>query len=149
MPKEIYYMLAMLAGMAVAIQTGANAQLRLIVNSPIITACISFLVGTFVLVIYVLLTQRQHIPEFSVVSQVSWWKWLGGLMGAFYITTVVIVAPKIGAANTLGFIMAGQLISAVIFDHFGWIGFVVRPVSVWRILGVVFLILGVYLIRKQ
>jgi bacterial/archaeal transporter family-2 protein len=149
MPKEMYYLLALLAGSAVAIQTGANAQLKLIVNSLIVTACISFLVGTTVLVVYVLIANRQHIPELSVVSQISWWKWLGGIMGAAYITTVVIIAPKIGAANTLGFIMAGQLIAAVVFDHFGWIGFVVRPVTIWRILGVVFLLFGVYLLRKQ
>ena len=149
MPKELYYILALLAGLAVAIQTGANAQLRLIVNSPIITACISFMVGTTVLLIYVLITSRQQIPELTVLSQISWWKWIGGLMGVIYITTVVIVAPKIGAANTLGFIVAGQLISAVLFDHFGWIGFAIRPVSIWRIAGVIFLILGVYLLRKQ
>ncbi|QHT66007.1 DMT family transporter [Rhodocytophaga rosea] len=149
MPKEMYYVLALLAGTAVAVQTGANAQLRLIVHSPIITACISFLVGTTVLLLYVLIANRQYIPEFSVVSQISWWKWIGGIMGVIYITTVVVVAPKIGAANTLGFIVAGQLISAVLFDHFGWIGFDVRPISLWRILGVIFLILGVFLLRKQ
>jgi transporter family-2 protein len=149
MPKEMYYVLALLAGLAVAVQTGANAQLRLAVHSPIITACISFLVGTTVLLLYVLIANRQYIPEFSVVSQISWWKWIGGIMGVIYITTVVVVAPKIGAANTLGFIVAGQLISAVLFDHFGWIGFPVRSINLWRILGVVFLILGVYLLRKQ
>lgn len=149
MPKEMYYALAMLAGLAVAVQTGANAQLRQIVNSPIITALISFLVGTILLSVYVIITSRQFIPATSVLTQISWWKWLGGIMGAFYITTVVIVAPKIGAANTLGFIVAGQLISAVLFDHMGWIGFVIRPINLWRVLGVVFLILGVYLIRRQ
>lgn len=149
MSKEIYYLVALLAGSAVAIQTGANAQLRLIIHSPIVTACISFLVGTTVLLLYVFIANRQYIPELSVISQISWWKWLGGVMGAAYITTVVIIAPRIGAANTLGFIMAGQLMAAVIFDHFGWIGFEVRPVTIWRILGVVFLILGVYLLRKQ
>jgi transporter family-2 protein len=144
----MYYLLALLAGCAVAVQTGANAQLKLIVNSPIVTACISFLIGSTVLVIYVLMANRQHIPEWSTVSQVSWWKWLGGIMGAAYVTSVVILAPKIGAANTLGFIMAGQLIAAVLFDHFGWIGFAVRPVNLWRISGVLFLLLGVYLLKK-
>jgi bacterial/archaeal transporter family-2 protein len=148
MPKEIYYLLALLAGSAVAIQTGANAQLKVIVQSPIITACISFLVGSAILLLYVLIANRQYIPELNVISQISWWKWMGGVLGAAYITTVVIVAPKIGAANTLGFIMAGQLIAAVVFDHFGWIGFVVRPVNLWRISGIVFLLLGIFLIRK-
>jgi transporter family-2 protein len=148
MSKEIYYLLALIAGLAVAVQTGANAQLRLIVQNPTITALISFLVGTFILFIYVMLTSYQQLPEAATMYKIPWWKYLGGVMGAFYITTVVIIAPRIGAANTLGFIVAGQLISAVIFDHFGLLGFVVRQVTLPRLLGVIFLILGVYLIRK-
>jgi transporter family-2 protein len=95
-----------------------------------------------------MLTSYQQLPEAAVMYKIPWWKYLGGVMGAFYITTVVIIAPKIGAANTLGFIVAGQLISAVIFDHFGLMGFVIRQITLPRILGVIFLVLGVYLIRK-
>lgn len=148
MPKEIYYLLALLAGLAIAVQTGVNAQLRLAVSNPTLTALLSFTVGTVILSLYVLATSYHTLPSLHTLANISWWKWLGGLMGAFYITTVIIIAPRIGAANTLGFIVAGQLISAVIFDHFGLVGFVVRQVSVLRVLGVIFLILGVYLIRR-
>lgn len=148
MQKEVYYLFALAAGLAVAIQTGVNAQLRLTIQNPTLTALISFLTGTFVLFMYVMLTSYQQLPTAATLYKISWWKYLGGIMGAFYITTVVIIAPKIGAANTLGFIVAGQLISAVIFDHFGLIGFVVRQITFLRVLGVIFLVLGVYLIRK-
>jgi bacterial/archaeal transporter family-2 protein len=148
MQKEVYYLFALAAGLAVAIQTGVNAQLRLTIQNPTLTALISFLTGTFVLFMYVMLTSSHQLPTPATMYTISWWKYLGGVMGAFYITTVVIIAPRIGAANTLGFIVAGQLISAVIFDHFGLIGFVVRQITFLRILGVIFLILGVYLIRK-
>lgn len=148
MQKEVYYLFALAAGLAVAIQTGVNAQLRLTIQNPTLTALISFLTGTFVLFMYVMLTSYQQLPAAATLYKISWWKYLGGIMGAFYITTVVIIAPKIGAANTLGFIVAGQLISAVIFDHFGLIGFVVRQITFLRVLGVIFLVLGVYLIRK-
>lgn len=148
MHKEIYYLFALAAGLAVAIQTGVNAQLRLTIQNPTLTALISFLVGSIVLLIYVGITSYHQLPAATTMYKISWWKYLGGIMGAFYITTVVIIAPRIGAANTLGFIVAGQLISAVIFDHFGLVGFVVRQITLLRILGVIFLILGVYLIRK-
>jgi transporter family-2 protein len=148
MPKELYYFIAFAAGTAVAVQSGANAQLRLMVNNPMITALISFLVGTTILIGLVLTTAAKELPSLQVLSQISWWKWLGGMMGAFYISSVVISAPKIGAANTLGFVMAGQLIFAVLFDHFGWLGFQTHTVSPMRILGVVLLLLGIYFIQK-
>jgi bacterial/archaeal transporter family-2 protein len=148
MPKEFYYFLALLAGLAVTTQTGTNAQLRLAVGSPVITALISFLVGTTILVTYVLLTSTQLLPSVKTLSGISWWKWIGGALGVFYIVSVVIVAPRIGAASTFGFIVAGQLIFAVFYDHYGFIGFPQHPISLLRIAGVLLLLLGVYLIQK-
>ncbi|MDQ4139431.1 MAG: DMT family transporter [Bacteroidota bacterium] len=148
MPKEIYYVIAFIAGSGIAVQSGANAQLRLLVNNPLITALLSFLVGTAALIILVIATASRELPSGQVLAHISWWKWLGGIMGAFYIVSVVITAPKIGAANTLGFVMAGQLLFAVLFDHFGWLGFQVHSVSSLRILGVALLLLGIYFIQK-
>ena len=148
MPKEIYYLFAVLAGLAVSTQAGVNSQLNLVTSNSTVTALISFLVGTAALLIYVLATSRSSITAPLHLFQSDWWKYTGGLLGAFYITVVVIIAPKIGAANTIGFIVAGQLIFAVVYDHFGLIGFPIKPISLYRILGVCLLIAGVYLIRK-
>src|SRR5687767_7148107 len=148
MPKEIFYLIALLAGLAVTIQAGANAQLRLAVGNPVITAMISFLVGTTILVTYVLFTSTHLLPSAKTISGISWWKWIGGALGVFYIISVIVVAPRIGAASTFGFIVAGQLIFAVIFDHFGIIGFPQHPVSWLRVIGVLLLLAGVYLIQK-
>lgn len=148
MPKEIYYFIAFAAGTAIAVQSGANAQLRLMVNNPMITALLSFLVGTAALFVLVFATASKQLPSMQVLTHITWWKWMGGLMGAFYISSVVITAPKIGAANTLGFVIAGQLLFAVLFDHFGWLGFQPHPASAMRILGVALLLLGIYFIQK-
>jgi bacterial/archaeal transporter family-2 protein len=148
MPKETYYAIAFIAGLAVAIQTAVNAQLRLTLNNPTLTALFSFCVGTVILSVYVAFTSHQSLPALSTLAGIQWWKWLGGVMGAFYITSVVVAAPRIGAANTLGLIVAGQLIFSVIFDHFGWLGLPVRSINLPRILGILLLILGVYLIRR-
>jgi bacterial/archaeal transporter family-2 protein len=148
MPKELYYLVALLAGLAVTIQAGVNAQLRLAVGSPVITAMISFLVGTVILVTFVLTTSTHLLPAPKTLADISWWKWIGGALGVFYIISVIVVAPRIGAASTFGFIVAGQLIFAIIFDHFGIIGFPQHPVSLLRVAGVLLLILGVYLIQK-
>lgn len=142
------YAIALLAGLAVVIQAGVNSELKLSINNPILTALLSFCVGTIFLFMYILLTNRTPLPSLTTLAGISWWKWTGGLLGAIYITAVIIVSPRIGAANTIGFIVAGQLIAAVIFDHFGWIGFPVKMISLGRIAGVALLIAGVYLIRR-
>ena len=69
-------------------------------------------------------------------------------MGAIYICSLIIVVPKIGAANMLGYCVAAQLIFAVIFDHFGWLGFPIHYISWQRVLGVALLMLGLYFVKK-
>jgi transporter family-2 protein len=121
--KEIFYLVAIVAGLAVVTQAGVNSQLQLAVKSPIVSALISFLVGTLVLITAILVTNPKSIGSIGSAASLSWWKLTGGFLGAFYICSIILGVPKIGAANMLGFAVASQLIFAVIFDHFGWLGF--------------------------
>jgi transporter family-2 protein len=146
--KMQYYLISLLAGIAVAIQTGVNSQLRHDTNNPIFTALISFGVGTVALVILYFGFFRQS-PAFPIGYQFEWWKFIGGLMGVFYITAVVIAAPRIGAANALGLIVMGQFIAAIIIDHFGWMGLPIKPVNWYRISGIALLLAGAYLVQKN
>jgi bacterial/archaeal transporter family-2 protein len=144
----VYYLLSALAGIGVAIQTGVNSQLRHDTNNPIFTALISFTTGTIALLI-LYFGFFKTTPAFPVNYTFQWWKFIGGLMGVIYITVVVIAAPKIGAANALGFIVAGQFVAAIIIDHFGWMGMPVKTISLTRVAGVALLIVGAYLIQKK
>jgi transporter family-2 protein len=143
-----YYLLSILAGVAVAIQTGVNSQLRQDTNNPIFTTLISFSTGTVALIILYYLFFHQS-PAFPKNYDFQWWKFTGGLLGVIYITAVVIAAPRIGAGNALGFIVAGQFIAAIVIDHNGWLGLPINSISLYRILGIGFLLLGVYFIQKK
>jgi transporter family-2 protein len=43
---------------------------------------------------------------------------------------------------------AGQMIVSVVLDHFGLIGYEEHPTNIWRIMGVILLLVGVLLIKK-
>jgi bacterial/archaeal transporter family-2 protein len=146
--KITYYLLSIAAGVAVAFQTGVNSQLRTDTNNPVLTALISFAVGTLALLVLYFLFFRQA-PTFPATTDFQWWKFTGGLLGVCYVTAVVIAAPRIGAANALAFIVGGQFISAIIIDHFGLMRLPVTPVSMYRIFGILLLLAGVYLIQKK
>jgi transporter family-2 protein len=149
MTKELYVLLAVLAGVVLTIQSGVNAQLNILIkNNAVLSALISFLVGTVGLIIVLLITSPKAYQAIPSLDGTNWWKFLGGLLGAFYVTVVVITFPKLGAATTLSLVIAGQLVFAVIFDHFGWLGFSVKQINIYRILGVAMIIGGVLLVRK-
>ena len=43
---------------------------------------------------------------------------VGGIAGAIFITITMLVMSSIGMASTFGLIIPGQVIMAVLFDHF-------------------------------
>ena len=148
----LYYLLAIIAGTTLSSQVAINGKLLSYLGSPILTAFISFLIGTVGLgVIYLVSAYYglQTIPNFSALSQTSFWMWTGGLLGAFYIFTTVFVAPKIGFANLFSLIVAGQIILALVFDHFGLLTGQPHLTSSMRMVGVAFLVIGVYLIQNN
>lgn len=144
----VYILLAFLTGIAISIQAGVNANLRQAITSPVLAAAISFGTG-FVSLIILLLALGSSVPPLESIRQVSWWKWTGGIIGAVYVTTVIVSVPKIGTANLVSLSVAGQLLAAVVLDHYGLLGFALHPANGWRILGMVVIVAGVLLVVRN
>ncbi len=142
-----FIFLAIAAGMMMPTQAAINNKLAGYVESPILSAFISFAVGTVALFLYIVatgiplgnLTNAKNAP---VVA------WLGGVLGAFFVASAVILVPRIGVALTFSLIIAGQMLITLVIDHFGWLGVDVRPISWPRALGAALITIGVVLIRK-
>jgi len=71
----------------------------------------------------------------------------GGLLGATFVFTSLFIAPKLGAAVYVSTGVAGTMISSLILDHYGLIGF--KPVAVTpvRALGAVLVIGGMLMLQ--
>jgi transporter family-2 protein len=144
----IYYILAVIAGVCIAIQAGVNTQLKQAVGNPFLASLISFAVGALVLFVYSLFSGNMGLTELANMKGITWWKWTGGVLGAIYVTAVIISAPKIGAASLISLIVAGQMVVAVLLDHFGLIGFPVHAFNLLRFAGVFCIVAGVFLIQR-
>lgn len=92
---------------------------------------------------------RVPLPALDTIRQVSWWKWTGGIIGAIYVTTVIISVPRIGTANLVSLSVAGQLLAAVVLDHYGLLGFAQHPANAWRLLGLALIVGGVLLVVRN
>jgi len=145
--RSLSYLLGLAAGLGLTVQVGMNSQLRRALQSANTAVLISFLVGTTALVVLLLVT-RQPLPERSAFAAVPWWAWLGGMLGAFYVASSTVVAAELGTASLLGLALAGQLATALVIDHFGWLGMPEHPITWVRGAGVVLLGCGVWLITR-
>lgn len=142
------YLVTALIGMALAVQVGMNSIVRLQVGSAAGAALINFVVGTVALAVALLLT-RAPIPSGAQLAAIPVWAWLAGLAGASYVAGSAVIGPMIGGAAFIALIVAGQMIGAMTLDHFGALGFPIRPVSPARLSGAALLVLGVALLARD
>ena len=141
--------LTFVAGALVVAQPGINGALSKRLDHPIQASVVSFTVGAALLALTcTLLGQRQPRP--SMLMAPPWWMTLGGgAIGAFFVTTALIVAPKLGAAFWLAWIVAAQMLASLALDHFGVLGFAKRAVGWQGVAGAMLVIAGVALISLR
>jgi bacterial/archaeal transporter family-2 protein len=142
-----YLLLALVAGAMMPTQAAINNKLAGYVESPIAAAFISFLVGTIGLFIYMLATGTSLGNLFNI-KEAPPIAWLGGLLGAFFVTCTVILAPRIGVAMTFSLIVAGQMLITLVLDHFGFLGLPIKEISLARVGGILLITAGVVIIRR-
>ena len=66
--------------------------------------------------------------------------------GHFWVWSTIFATPRIGAALAVALTIAGQMIAALFLDHYGAIRLTKYAASPTRIVGVVFVVLGVSLV---
>ena len=142
-----FIFLAILAGAMLPTQAAINNRLAIAVDSPILSAFISFAVGTVALLLYILAT---GIPlgNLADAKNASVIAWTGGILGAFYVAAIITFVPRLGVALTFSLIIAGQMLITLVIDHFGFLGVPVKEINLLRLVGVTFITVGVILIRK-
>ena len=95
-----------------------------------------------VLAFVALLAVRRGVGRLGEAFHVPLWLWLGGLMGAFIVFTITVVAPRLGATATIGLLIAGQLAMGAVIDRFGLFGLDRIALSWPRLLGIALLAAG-------
>ena len=148
-PRVAGLALALAAGAALPVQGAINAQLRSDLDAPIAAGAVSFVVaaaGMGALLLGTLARARAPRPQVEPLRRLPWWGWLGGLVGATYVTSVFLLIPEIGTAPTIALTVAGQQVASVFVDRYGLLRLPRRPVPPARLAAVAALLAGVLLI---
>ncbi len=138
---------AAIGGGAIAAQAPINARLREAVASPVLSAGISFLIGTIILFGAVAVTGGAG--GIVHIGQAPWWAWLGGLAGAALVTATLMAAPSLGVTVTMVAVVSGQLVVGALIDRFGWLGIAARDLSAGRITAIVLIVVALVLLIRE
>jgi transporter family-2 protein len=96
----------------------------------------------------VTLAARIPWPSLTSVAGTPWWGWLGGVLGAAYAVTTVLLARELGAATLTALVVTGQLVCSVVLDNLGWVGFTEHAAGGGRIVGCLLMLAGFFLIAR-
>jgi transporter family-2 protein len=147
MDALLWALLGVFGGACIAVQGPINAQLGRNLAMPVAAAATSFIAGAIVLVVVTLVVSRIQGTGPQWTAPAPWLYFAGGCLGTVYVTSAILLTPRIGAAAVIALSVAGQLLASVVLDRIGFLGLAVRELSLGRIAGAVLLIAGVILIR--
>jgi|SoiMethySBSTD1v2_1073268.scaffolds.fasta_scaffold1110255_1 transporter family-2 protein len=140
--KELTYALLLFAGALITVQASINARLGSVLGNNMQAVLVSFVVGTIAALAFCLIEGRS-VVSWETVRQAPWWVWTGGLLGVAFVWTTIFAVPKVGVSIMFPIVVAGQMVAAIIVEHFGLLGSAKVQVSLPRIGGVVLVVLGV------
>jgi bacterial/archaeal transporter family-2 protein len=144
--KWLPVLATVVAGGFVALQAPINSTLGKTVGT-FAAASVSFAIGLAVLVA-ITLVAGGGFGDVSKAGDLHWYYLTGGLLGAIYVTTVLLSVRKLGAGGVTAATIAGQLTMSVIIDRAGLLGLPERGLTVQRLLGIALLAAGTVLVVR-
>ncbi|HYY23579.1 MAG TPA: DMT family transporter [Thermoleophilaceae bacterium] len=147
MGRGVAVALTVVAGSLVAMQAPINSRLGKTVGT-FSAASVSFAIGLAVLVAITLVV-GEGFGRVSQARHLQWYYLLGGVLGAAYVSTVLVSVRTLGAGGVTAATIAGQLAMAEALDRLGILGLPQRGLTLPRVVGVALLAAGVFLVVRD
>ncbi|MFS0788207.1 DMT family transporter [Shouchella sp. 1P09AA] len=136
------YLLGLIAGISLSIEAALGGALGQNIGKLESTYYI-FIVGALSLFIGVLFFGKGNL---GAMFDVPKWNLTGGILGATYLSLLIISVSLVGVGLSITVVIIGQLVASVIIDHFGWLGSKQIKIDKNRLFAVGLLVLALFFI---
>ena len=147
MDKGLAIVLTVVVGGLIALQAPINSVLGKSVGT-FAAASMSFAIGTVALVAMTVLVGG-GFGEVGEARDLTWYYLSGGLLGAAYVTAVLVTVRTLGAGGVTAATITGQLATSIVIDRLGLLGLEERGLTAERLIGVALLAAGTFLIARE
>lgn len=137
-----YVALSTVGGILIPIMAALSGGLGRTLDNPWMAAAIVSGGGFALVLAFALLTGSTNV-SWAALQQAKPLQLLAGAGFAFYLLSITWVGPRFGIGNAVMFVLAGQIISSAIIDHFGLFGAPHKPIDLLRAAGLVIMATGI------
>lgn len=130
--------LAWMNGMLLALMIFLNGVVSSYIGAYLGT--LIFHMMGFILLIVIAAFNRHSILDFS---QLKPYFLLPGILSVTTITLNNLAIPQIGLTIAVGLTLFGQLVMSTVVEHFGLLGYPQNPLRLKKVIGFVFICLGI------
>ena len=144
--KTPLLLLSMFLGVVLTVHLAMNGMVGAAINNPRVGNAVFWCVGAAMAVI--LGVSGWQRGALSALSQINPLLLTAGAMGASLVFGIAYLIPRLGAGPFTYALLAGQIISAMVLSHYGWLGSPKQPITPMGILGVAVMAIGIVLTRR-
>lgn len=138
----LYIALSTIGGILIPIMAALSGALGRALDNPWVAAAIVSAGGFATVLAFTLLTGSMNV-SWDALKQAKPLQLLAGLGFAFYLLSITWVGPRFGIGNAVMFVLAGQIVSSALIDHFGLFGAPHKPIDMLRASGLVIMAVGI------
>jgi bacterial/archaeal transporter family-2 protein len=142
------FILILLVGLTGGVAVGLQMTLASLITQRLGTLESTFIVhlgGAVVAGIPLLFLTGGNLGQWR---SLPWYAFSAGALGLVVIGAVTYCIPRLGVAPTIVLVVVGQLCIGVVLDHFGLLGLEVNPLTLSRVVGILVLFAGTWLVIR-
>ena len=142
------YLLAAAAGVLNAVQAGTNAGLGKALDNKFVAGVVVSTVGLIAMLAAGAVSGQLGWPGLARAAAAPWWAWTGGLLGVAFILVQLFTAEQLGSAVFMTVVVTAAVLTSLLLDHFGLVGFKQHSLGWGRAAGAVLILAGLGLIAR-
>ena len=144
--KAQFYVLTLFLGVVLTVHLLMNGRVGSAINNAPVANALFWCIGAVTAVI-IGLTGWQS-GALSGIGQVNPIMFAAGAMGACLVFAIAWIAPQVPAGQFFVFLLTGQILSAMVIGHFGWIGSPVNAITGTHAIGALLMLAGAFLTTR-
>jgi transporter family-2 protein len=146
--KANFWLIAMACGLFQAVQAMSNGSAVRSGVGALWVGAMSATISALSLVLIAVVIYRLPLPDTSLITAQGLKVVFGGLCGAFIVTGLAFVAPRLGPTQTFILYFSVIAVTSTLIDAFGLLGTEAKPLEARQLVGVLLAGVGLVLARS-